>query len=55
MTWCRYAMIFAFPVLYLGWMIIKKTMFKSPLEVDLYQDLKEIEEYTRNSFPKPDK
>ena len=37
------------------WKIVKKTKFKSPLEVDLYQDLEEIEEYTRNFVLKPDK
>ncbi|OCL12726.1 hypothetical protein AOQ84DRAFT_227151 [Glonium stellatum] len=50
-----YMMIFVFPVLYLGWKIVKKTKFKSPMEVDLYQDLEEIEEYTKNFMPKPDK
>jgi hypothetical protein len=43
------------PILYLGWKIIKKTKFKSPLEVHLYQDLEEIEEYTKNFIPKPNK
>ena len=37
-------MIFVLPVLHLGWKIIKKTKFKSPLEVDLYRDLEGIEE-----------
>jgi len=55
MTWCRYTVIFVFPVLYLGWKITKKTKFKSSLEVDLYHDLEEIEEYTRNFVPKPNK
>jgi amino acid transporter len=44
-----------FPVLYLGWKFIKKTKFKSPMEVDLYQDVEEIEEYTRNFVPSPDR
>ena len=48
-------MAFVYPVLYLGWKITKKTKLKSPLEVDLYQDLQEIEEYTRSFVPKPDK
>ena len=55
MTWCRYTVIFVSPVLYLGWKIIKKTKFKSSLEVDLYHDLQEIEEYTRNFVLKPNK
>ncbi|KAF2495845.1 amino acid transporter [Lophium mytilinum] len=50
-----YMMIFVFPVLYIGWKLIKKTKFKSPMEVDLYQDLEEIEEYTKNFVPTPDK
>lgn len=48
-------MIFLFPVLFLGWKFIKKTKFKRAHEIDLYQDLEEIEEYTRNFVPKPDK
>lgn len=50
-----YAVILVFPVLYLGWKIIKKMKFKSSLEVDLYHDLEEIEEYTRSFVPKPNK
>ena len=48
-------MVFLFPVLYFGWKIIKRTKFLKPEEVDLYQDLEEIEEYTRNFVPTPDK
>ncbi|KAF2804846.1 uncharacterized protein BDZ99DRAFT_425006 [Mytilinidion resinicola] len=50
-----YMMIFVFPVLYVGWKLIKKTKFKSPMEVYLYEDLEEIEEYTKNFVPTPDK
>lgn len=41
-------MIFIFPVLYVGWKLIKKTKYKKAHEVDLQEDLEEIEEYTRN-------
>ncbi|OCK86446.1 amino acid permease [Lepidopterella palustris CBS 459.81] len=50
-----YMMIFVFPVLYIGWKIIKRTEFKGPMDIDLQQDLEEIEEYTRNFVPTPDK
>ncbi|KAF2272613.1 putative general amino acid permease [Westerdykella ornata] len=50
-----YMMIFIFPVLYLGWKFVKKTKLRAPHEVDLYQDLEEIEEYTRNYVPTPDR
>ncbi|KAF2471983.1 uncharacterized protein BDR25DRAFT_259261 [Lindgomyces ingoldianus] len=50
-----YMMIFVFPVLFLGWKFIKRTKFMKPEEIDLYQDLEEIEEYTRNFVPTPDK
>lgn len=48
-------MIFIFPVLYLGWKFIKRTKFIKAHEVDLYQNVEEIEEYTRNFVPAPDK
>ncbi|KAF2869802.1 amino acid permease/ SLC12A domain-containing protein [Massariosphaeria phaeospora] len=47
-----YMMIFIFPVLYIGWKLVKKTKMKKAHEVDLYQDLEEIEEYTRNYVEK---
>ncbi|KAF2003226.1 hypothetical protein P154DRAFT_460957 [Amniculicola lignicola CBS 123094] len=50
-----YMMVFLFPVLFIGWKIIKKTKFKAAHEVDLYQDLEEIEEYHRTYVPTPDK
>lgn len=46
-----YLMIFVFPVLFIGWKIIKKTKYLKPEEVDLYQDVADIEEYTRNFIP----
>ncbi|KAF2018851.1 hypothetical protein BU24DRAFT_342161 [Aaosphaeria arxii CBS 175.79] len=50
-----YMSIFCFPLLFLGWKFIKKTKWRKPEEVDLVQDLEEIEEYTRNFVPAPDK
>jgi amino acid transporter len=46
-------MIFVFPVLYIGWKLIKRTKFIRAAEIDLYQDLDEIEEYTRNFVETP--
>jgi len=48
-----YTMIGVFPILFVGYKLIMKTKFKKPEEVDLYQDLDEIEEYTRNFVPQP--
>lgn len=48
-----YLMVGVFPVLYIGWKLIKKTKFRKPHEVDLYKDLEEIEEYHRNYVPTP--
>jgi amino acid transporter len=45
-------MIFLFPVLFLGWKLIKKTKFKRAHEIDLQQDLAEIEHYTRTFVEK---
>ena len=50
-----YTMVAVFPILYFGWKFMKKTKFRSPVEVDLYEDLEEIEEYTRNFVPQPPK
>lgn len=48
-------MIFIFPVLFVGWKLFYKTKFKRAHEIDLVQDLEEIEHYTRNFVPTPDK
>lgn len=48
-------MIFVFPILYLGWKLIKKTKWVKPHEADLFTGVEEIEEYTRNFVPAPDK
>jgi yeast amino acid transporter len=50
-----YTMVGVFPLLYFGWKILKKTKFQDPLMVDLYKDVEEIEEYTRNFVPQPPK
>lgn len=46
-----YAMIGVFPILFFGWKMLKKTKWLKPEEVDLYKDVEEIEEYTRNFTP----
>ncbi len=50
-----YTMIGLFPILFVGWKILKKTKWLKPEEVDLYKDVEEIEEYTRNYTPSPPK
>lgn len=50
-----YTMIGVFPVLFLGWKLVKKTKWLKPHEVDLRKDLDEIEEYERNYVPRPPK
>ena len=48
-------MIAVFPIIFIGWKLIKKSKWKRPEEVDLYANLDEIEEYQRNYVPTPDK
>lgn len=48
-----YAMIGVFPILFVGWKLVKKTRWLKPEEVDLLRDVPEIEEYTRNYVPRP--
>lgn len=50
-----YTMIGVFPVLFIGWKLVKRTKWLKPDEVDLLRDLDEIEEYTRNYVPTPPK
>ncbi len=50
-----YTMIFVFPVLFIGWKLLKKTKWMKPEEVDLRKDVQEIEEYTRDYVPIPPK
>ncbi|KAH9865854.1 hypothetical protein J1614_009441 [Plenodomus biglobosus] len=49
-----YLMVMVFPVLYVGWKLLKKTKFVKAEEADLYSDVAEIEEYTRNFKAKPE-
>ncbi|KAI9736211.1 MAG: hypothetical protein M1834_001096 [Cirrosporium novae-zelandiae] len=48
-----YMMVGVFPVLFIGWKVVKKTKWKKPEEVDLVSGVDEIEEYTRNYVPDP--
>ncbi|KZF26415.1 amino acid permease [Xylona heveae TC161] len=48
-----YTMIGVFPIIFIFWKIYKKTTWLKPEEVDLFKDLDEIEEYTRNYVPRP--
>lgn len=48
-------MIAVFPILFIFWKFYKKTEFKKPEDVDLFQDLEEIEEYHRNFVETPPK
>lgn len=50
-----YTMIAVFPILFIFWKFYKKTEFKKPEDVDLFQDLEEIEEYHRNFVETPPK
>ncbi|EXJ81965.1 hypothetical protein A1O1_08032 [Capronia coronata CBS 617.96] len=48
-----YTMIGVFPILFVGWKLIKKTKWLKPHEVDLRKDMDELEEYERNYVPRP--
>lgn len=48
-----YTMVGVFPVLFIIWKFLKKTKWLKPDEVDLFKDVAEIEEYTRNYVPWP--
>ena len=50
-----YMMIGVFPVLFVGWKLLKRTKWLKPHEVDLQKDLDEIEEYTRDFVERPPK
>lgn len=50
-----YAMICVFPVLFIGWKLLKRTKWLAPHEVDLFRDLAEIEDYTRDYVRVPEK
>jgi amino acid permease len=46
-------MLAVFPILYVGYKVVRKTRILRPEEVDLAKDLDIIEEYERNYIPKP--
>jgi yeast amino acid transporter len=48
-------MVFAFPILYLGYKFIRRTPFIKAADADLVKNLDEIEEYERNYVPKKSK
>lgn len=48
-----YTMIGVFPVLYIGWKLIRRTEFRKPEKVDLKTGVAEIDEYTQNYIPTP--
>ena len=48
-----YTMIAVFPILFVGWKLLKRTKWLKPSEVDLYKDVEEIEEYQRSYVPMP--
>ena len=50
-----YTMTAVFPVLFVGWKLLKRTRWWKPEEVDLRRDVAEIEEYTRNYVKEPPK
>ena len=50
-----YTMIGVFPILFIGWKILKKTKWLKPEEVDLLKDVDEIEVYTSSYVPEPPK
>ncbi|KAG5998988.1 hypothetical protein E4U54_002094, partial [Claviceps lovelessii] len=48
-----YTMLAVFPILYVGYKVVRKTKIHEPKDVDLYTDLDVIEEYERNYVPQP--
>ncbi|PBP22082.1 putative general amino acid permease protein, partial [Diplocarpon rosae] len=51
-----YLMIFVFPIIFVGWKILKQTKWLKPHEVQLRTtEVDEIEEYTRNYVERPPK
>lgn len=47
-----YAMVGIFPVLYVGWKLVKRTKIRDPRTVDLVTGVREVEEYTANFVPR---
>ncbi|KAF2739881.1 hypothetical protein EJ04DRAFT_456393 [Polyplosphaeria fusca] len=50
-----YMVVFLFPVVYLGWKLIKRTKIVRLDQMDLYGNMEEIEVYENNYVPMPDK
>ncbi|KAL8763394.1 MAG: hypothetical protein Q9184_000782 [Pyrenodesmia sp. 2 TL-2023] len=48
-----YTMVGVFPLIYIAWKVLRQTRIVKPTEVDLYHDVEEIDEYTRNYVPRP--
>lgn len=46
-----YFMIGLFPILFIGWKLIKKTKWTRAVDVDLVGEVEEIEEYQANFVP----
>lgn len=49
----QYMMVGIFPVIFVGWKVLKGTRFLRPEEVDLVTGVAEIDEYSRNYVPDP--
>jgi amino acid transporter len=52
LTAASYMMVFLFPIMFVGWKLVKKTKIVKAHEADLVSDLAEIEEYHRNFVEK---
>lgn len=48
-----YTMVAVFPILYVGWKLLKQTKIRKPLEVDVISGVADIEEYTREFIAVP--
>lgn len=48
-------MVGIYPVLYVGYKVIRRTKIQNPLEIDFQKDQPALEEYERNYVPQPPK
>lgn len=48
-----YFMVGLFPILFLGWKLVKRSKWRRPEEVDLKGEVEEVEAYTRDYVPTP--
>lgn len=46
-----YTMIFVFPLLYIGWKLLKRTKIVKPEDADIHRDAEEIDDYHNNFVP----